>query len=161
MGARRKARDERRWARGAGREAPSARRLSGGPGGPHPSGLTGMRPGAPPGPDLPPAARGPPPAPPATAPDARTTDPAAPHADPLLAACYDTFDGERDALDHYETILEELGARTVIDVGCGTGALAVRLARRGLEVTGIDPARASLDVAHDKPYAEAASWVHG
>src|SRR5699024_658139 len=69
--------------------------------------------------------------------------------------------GERDALDHYETILEELGARTVIDVGCGTGALAVRLARRGLEVTGIDPARASLDVAHDKPHAEAAAGVHG
>ncbi|MGO3506351.1 MAG: hypothetical protein ACTINN_09605, partial [Brachybacterium tyrofermentans] len=32
-------------------------------------------------------------------------------ADPRLAACYDIFDGERDDLDHYESILEELGAR--------------------------------------------------
>lgn len=120
-----------------------------------------MPPDVAPAPDLSPAARDTPTAPTATAPDALTTEPDALYADPLLAACYDTFDGERDDLDHYETILEELGARTVIDVGCGTGALAVRLARRGLEVTGIDPARASLDVAHDKPYAEAASWVHG
>ena len=120
-----------------------------------------MPPDVAPAPDLSPAARDTPTAPTATAPDALTTEPDALYADPLLAACYDTFDGERDDLDHYETILEELGACTVIDVGCGTGALAVRLARRGLEVTGIDPARASLDVAHDKPYAEAASWVHG
>lgn len=82
-------------------------------------------------------------------------------ADPRLAACYDTFDGERDDLPHYRAILAEHGARTVVDVGCGTGSLAVLLAADGLAVTGVDPARASLDVARGKSHAEAVTWVHG
>src|SRR5699024_4467025 len=69
------------------------------------------------------------------------------YAEPRLAACYDTFDGPRDDLYHYQEILAELGARSVIDVGCGTGSLATRLAADGLAVTGVDPARASLDIA--------------
>ncbi|MFL5822917.1 MAG: class I SAM-dependent methyltransferase [Solirubrobacteraceae bacterium] len=34
----------------------------------------------------------------------------------------------------------------VLDVGCGTGALAARLADRGYEVVGIDPSQGMLDV---------------
>lgn len=97
----------------------------------------------------------------ATDPSASEAHPDAIFADPRLAACYDTFDGERDDLDHYESILEELGARTVVDVGCGTGALAVRLAAAGLSVTGVDPALASLEVAHTKPGAGRVDWIHG
>lgn len=92
------------------------------------------------------------------------TQPAAPDAifaDPRLAACYDTFDGERDDLDHYEEILAELGARCVIDVGCGTGSLATRLAADGLVVTGVDPALASLEIARAKPHGDAVHWIHG
>ncbi|GAA1306074.1 class I SAM-dependent methyltransferase [Brachybacterium tyrofermentans] len=88
-------------------------------------------------------------------------EPDAIFADPRLAACYDTVDGERDDLDHYETILAELGARTVVDVGCGTGALAVRLAADGLSVTGVDPALASLEVARTKLGAGRVDWIHG
>ncbi|MGP9538376.1 class I SAM-dependent methyltransferase [Brachybacterium sp. AOP43-C2-M15] len=91
----------------------------------------------------------------------RQPGPDAIFADPLLAACYDTFDGERDDLDHYREILAELGARTVIDVGCGTGSLATRLAAEGLALTGVDPALASLEVARAKPGGEAVDWIHG
>ena len=35
------------------------------------------------------------------------------------------------------------------------------LAGKGLEVTGVDPAKASLDVARAKPGAERVSWIHG
>ncbi|MDN5901249.1 MAG: class I SAM-dependent methyltransferase [Brachybacterium sp.] len=90
--------------------------------------------------------------------------PAAPdaiYADPRLAACYDTFDGERDDLDHYRGTLAELAARSVIDVGCGTGSLVLRLAADGLAVTGVDPARASLDIARAKPGGDAVRWIHG
>jgi hypothetical protein len=41
-------------------------------------------------------------------------------AHPRLAACYDAFDGARDDLSAYVRIIEELGARHVLDVGCGT-----------------------------------------
>ena len=82
-------------------------------------------------------------------------------ADPRLAACYDVFDGARDDLPHYHALLAEHGARSVLDVGCGTGSLAVLVAADGLAVTGIDPAGASLEIARAKPHAEKVTWLHG
>jgi SAM-dependent methyltransferase len=82
-------------------------------------------------------------------------------ADPRLAVLYDFFDDDRSDLDVYEGIIDELGACTVVDVGCGTGSLAVRLAARGLGVTGVDPAVASIDVARAKQYADRVTWVEG
>ena len=38
----------------------------------------------------------------------------------------------------------------VLDAGCGTGRLAIELARRGLEVTGVDLDRSMLEVARTK-----------
>lgn len=49
----------------------------------------------------------------------------------------------------------------MLDIGCGTGSLAVRLARVGIEVTAVDPAAASLEVARGKTGAERVRWVHG
>jgi ubiquinone/menaquinone biosynthesis C-methylase UbiE len=87
--------------------------------------------------------------------------PDAAFAHPRLAAIYDAFDDDRSDLDVYEALVAELGARTVLDVGCGTGSLAVRLAGSGLRVVGVDPAGASLDVARGKPHAHRVRWVHG
>jgi SAM-dependent methyltransferase len=64
-------------------------------------------------------------------------------------------------LDAYVAIAEEVGAESVVDIGCGTGSLAVRLAASGLAVVGVDPAGASLDVARAKPDAERVAWVQG
>jgi SAM-dependent methyltransferase len=80
-------------------------------------------------------------------------------ADPRLAALYDVFDDDRSDLGVYAAIADELGARTVIDVGCGTGSLAVLLAARGKVVTGVDPAAASLAVARAKDAR--VTWIHG
>ncbi|MFC6703724.1 class I SAM-dependent methyltransferase [Flexivirga alba] len=82
-------------------------------------------------------------------------------ADPRLAVLYDFFDDDRSDLDVYEAIVDELGARKVLDIGCGTGSLAVRLAARGIEVVGIDPAVASIEVARTKPYADKVTWIEG
>ena len=82
--------------------------------------------------------------------------------EPRLAAIYDAFEGERRVdLDHYLAIADELGARSLLDVGCGTGILARRAADRGMDVTGVDPAAASLDMARAKPGAEKVRWLHG
>ena len=80
---------------------------------------------------------------------------------PRLAAVYDALDQDRSDLDVYAAIADELGARSVLDVGCGTGCFALLLAERGLEVVGVDPARASLDVARAKPGAELVHWLLG
>ena len=86
-------------------------------------------------------------------------------ADPTLAALYDHLDAHRTDLDAYVAIVAELGARSVLDVGCGTGTFACRLAAegldQGLDVVGVDPAAASLDVARTKPGADRVRWVHG
>lgn len=82
-------------------------------------------------------------------------------ADPRLAAVYDPLEGERSDLDLYAALVDEFGARTVLDVGCGTGTFACALAGRGVQVVGVDPAAASLDVARRKPHAEKVRWVLG
>ena len=82
-------------------------------------------------------------------------------ADQRLAALYDAFDDDRGDLDLYVGLVERFGARSVLDVGCGTGVLALLLAERGLRVTGVDPAAASLDVARAKPGADAVTWLDG
>ena len=87
--------------------------------------------------------------------------PDAAFADPRLAALYDVLDPDRSDLDTYLAIADEVGARSVLDVGCGTGVFALLLAERGVDVTGVDPARASLDIARAKPGAERVRWVHG
>ena len=82
-------------------------------------------------------------------------------ADPRLARVYDPLDPDRSDLAVYAAMAAEFGADSVLDVGCGTGTLACMLAGRGLDVTGIDPARASLDVARAKPGADSVRWLEG
>lgn len=81
--------------------------------------------------------------------------------DPRLAAVYDPLDPDRSDLDVYAAIVDELGARSVLDIGCGTGTFACLLALQGKEVIGVDPARASLDVARHKPGADRVRWLAG
>ena len=81
--------------------------------------------------------------------------------DPRLAAIYDALDPNRSDLVAYLGMIEEFGARSVLDLGCGTGVFALLLAERGIEVIGVDPAGASLDVARRKAGAERVTWIHG
>jgi SAM-dependent methyltransferase len=80
---------------------------------------------------------------------------------PRLVAVYDALDPDRSDLDVYVSIADDLGARSVLDIGCGTGTFALLLADRGLKVTGVDPARGSLRIARAKPGAERVRWIHG
>ncbi|MHA6621244.1 class I SAM-dependent methyltransferase [Pseudonocardia sp. DLS-67] len=82
-------------------------------------------------------------------------------AHPRLAPVYDAFEGERHDLGPYLGIADELGADRVLDVGCGTGCLAMMLAGTGRGVVGVDPAGASIEVARSKDRDGRITWIHG
>ena len=67
-----------------------------------------------------------------------------------LAAAGHNVHGEAD-------LVEGLGAQSVLDAGCGTGRVAVELARRNLDVTGVDVDSSMLDKARTK--APALRWI--
>ncbi|MGH8900382.1 MAG: class I SAM-dependent DNA methyltransferase [Egibacteraceae bacterium] len=67
-----------------------------------------------------------------------------------LAARGENIHGEAD-------FVESLGVHSVLDAGCGTGRVAIELARRGLDVVGVDLDPGMLAAARRKaPHLE---WV--
>ncbi|MEV7340845.1 class I SAM-dependent methyltransferase [Streptomyces sp. NPDC093544] len=81
---------------------------------------------------------------------------------PRLAPIYDPLDPDRSDLDAYVLMAaEEFRAHRVLDIGCGTGVFALLLADRGIEVVGVDPAQASIEVARSKPDSERVRWICG
>ena len=78
-----------------------------------------------------------------------------------LARLYDALYPDRSDLDAYAAMVRDFGARSVLDVGCGTGTFACLLAAGGLAVTAVDPDAPSLEVARAKPDADDVHWVHG
>lgn len=88
-----------------------------------------------------------------------------PYEDPEAARTYDAENSARHDYDFYLDLARELACgRTdfsVLDIGAGTGALAVDLAAVGYRVTGIDPATAMLDVARHRPGGDRVTWIHG
>jgi SAM-dependent methyltransferase len=81
--------------------------------------------------------------------------------DPRLVAVYDAEFGWSREDDFFFSIAAETPRARIADVGCGTGRLTLALAAAGHEVTGVDPARASLEAARAKPGAERVRWIEG
>jgi SAM-dependent methyltransferase len=81
--------------------------------------------------------------------------------DPRLAQLYDALEDDRQDLGPYMELAAEFGVLSVLDIGCGTGTLASLLAQRGMQVTAVDPAGASLELARHKPYADRVRWLQG
>lgn len=79
--------------------------------------------------------------------------------DPRVAH-HDT-DGPRDDFDFMVNLAAELDARTIVDLGCGAGRLAVMLASEGRRVIGVDPSKAMIDRARAREGAERVEWVWG
>ena len=82
------------------------------------------------------------------------------YSDPDLVALYDRFNAGGDDLRFYADRIGE-AQRRVLDLGCGTGVLAVWLASLGHEVIGVEPATAMLDLARRRKGAERVCWLHG
>lgn len=72
-----------------------------------------------------------------------------------LASSYDRLTNDVDyqqTVEFYKKILarENCHPRTAVDLACGTGSVALILAREGLEVTGVDLSEEMLTVASQK-----------
>jgi len=78
----------------------------------------------------------------------------------LFASLYDHFNPWDVCDDFYLSLAREAGGR-VLDLGCGTGLLASRIARDGMDVTGVDPAEGMLRVARGRDGGERVSWIKG
>ncbi|EKF60375.1 MAG: class I SAM-dependent methyltransferase [Agrobacterium albertimagni] len=74
-----------------------------------------------------------------------------------MARLYDAFNHHGEDGDFYENFPE--APCRVLDIGCGTGSVPLRLARRGHRVTGVDPAEGMLKVARAKDEYGLVDWV--
>ncbi|MCC3273017.1 class I SAM-dependent methyltransferase [Arthrobacter zhangbolii] len=85
--------------------------------------------------------------------------------EPRLVALYDEDNAGRWDTDFYAGLLGGINGRQeplrIADIGCGTGSFAVRLARAGHAVTGIDPAAGMLEAARSRPDSELVTWLPG
>jgi ubiquinone/menaquinone biosynthesis C-methylase UbiE len=81
--------------------------------------------------------------------------------DPRLVALYDTLNALGADSEFFCQQAAKLSAKTIIDLGCGTGLLTCELATRGHHMIGIEPSEAMLAVARNKPYAEQVTWIKG
>ncbi|MDE6031719.1 MAG: methyltransferase domain-containing protein, partial [Oscillospiraceae bacterium] len=60
--------------------------------------------------------------------------------------------------EYYNSIITSLGGgRRLLDMGCGTGSLSVRLAEMGYEVTGSDASADMLSIAAQK--SDKVRWI--
>jgi ubiquinone/menaquinone biosynthesis C-methylase UbiE len=75
-----------------------------------------------------------------------------------LVALYDTLNPTGPDTDFYVRIAGDQPLK-VLDIGCGTGQLAIALAAAGHEVTGIDPSKAMLAVARRRPGGDRVTWI--
>ena len=73
-----------------------------------------------------------------------------------LKAAGRSVHGEADLVD---ALLDESGGSRILDGGCGTGRVAIELARRGYQVTGVDADASMLASARAK--APELPWIEG
>jgi len=80
------------------------------------------------------------------------------YTDPRLAACYDALNPPEAHYPFYVALAGD-EPKTILDMGCGTGRLAVALAERGHRVTGADPSAGMMQVARARAGAERVRWI--
>ena len=83
--------------------------------------------------------------------------------DPRQVVIYDAVNSYEPGTqsDFYLGLAEEVSAETVVDLGCGTGIITLEFASRSYRVIGVDPSPVMLEVALQKPGADAVEWVQG
>lgn len=84
-----------------------------------------------------------------------------PEDDPRVVDLYDIDNPDGPDHDFYRALADDRDARSILDLGCGTGMLTVSLARAGRRVVGIDPSPAMLAFARRREGAARVEWIEG
>jgi SAM-dependent methyltransferase len=79
---------------------------------------------------------------------------------PELADLYDDENVWDASADFYLDLARQIGAKTLLDIGCGTGTVTRGIAAAiGVRAMGVDPAAPMLAVARRKTEGEAVEWI--
>lgn len=79
-----------------------------------------------------------------------------------LAVLYDDENGWDKSADFYLGLAQRIGAKTLLDLGCGTGTVTRGIVKAiGGSGVGADPAQPMLDVARRNTTDEAVEWIQG
>ena len=81
-------------------------------------------------------------------------------ADDGFARLYDAFNPWGPGDEFYLALAHRIGG-PVLDLGCGTGMLASRIAQEIRPVAGLDPAKGMLQVARRRAGADRVEWIEG
>jgi Methylase involved in ubiquinone/menaquinone biosynthesis len=81
--------------------------------------------------------------------------------DARLIDLYDQDNPDSQENDFYRAEAEQFAATSILDLGCGTGMLAVTLAREGRTVVGVDPSPGMLAYAQSRLGSETVEWILG
>ena len=76
----------------------------------------------------------------------------------------DLYDEDNPAgADHeyYRDLANRIDARSILDIGCGTGILTVTFAGPTRTVVGVDPSGTMIDHARRRPGAAQVNWIQG
>lgn len=81
--------------------------------------------------------------------------------DARIVDLYDLDNPDGPDHDFYRALADSRDARSILDLGCGTGILTVTLAAEGRRVVGVDPSATMLAFARTRAGGEQVEWVEG
>jgi SAM-dependent methyltransferase len=81
--------------------------------------------------------------------------------DPRLVVTYDVECAGRLDHDFYLDRIRMLDARSIVDLGCGTGVFATAAAGLGIDVIGVDPALVMIDACRARDPLGRVTWLLG
>lgn len=83
------------------------------------------------------------------------------YTDPRLVDLYDLENPLGSDHDFFQRLIKAQDAKTIVDLGCGTGLHTRAFVGNGRKVYGVDPSPAMLAYARRQPGAAKVTWVEG
>jgi len=80
---------------------------------------------------------------------------------PLIVNTYNTNNPIDEYKDFILNFASDIGAKVIVDVGCGTGLLSCVLAEHGFTLIGVEPAKPMLEIAKKSHCSGEVEWING